>query len=378
MESHSTRNACRLLPVKSLTIAIMMAAIMASCGDDSPTESNEDPTETNSLLNRTSWHQSSRPVQLGEEYLRGKLLWHSPRSLIAFDDVWDREAPQGQGVVRTFRMIFRPQTVSTDTTLVGDQLLVDTVAVGLPSWAGITFPLTFNSPNARTESFDIRARGGHGRMRVEFGRISEDVNGNGFAESEDGIITGSQNGTVEEEEDVGLDGLVDADESEYYHPSVNPDPNGDNWYFEGDGKCPLPAAQCDNIDWDDESIRYEWLNGTEGNINDPTAQGKPDQEALSGGLSMANSYFSFVIDFDSGSFRVPDSNWPSGVAEDRQWWTYRLPINDTMAVYTIVDEDGTPYWYDAPYMRIWFESDPGQAEWDTVEVADWNFVPPRD
>lgn len=326
--------------------------------------------------NRTSWTKSSKPATLGDDYQRGKLLWHTPRTLVSVGDVWNREAAQSKGTVRTFRMIFRPRHVRTDTIRVGDnQIEVDTIATGLPSWAGIMRSFYGVDPK-RAQLLEVRARARSGKLHFDFGVISEDVNGNGFAESEDGITSdGAQNGMVEEDEDVGLDGLIDEDESDYYAQikHINPDPAGDNWYFEDNGKCPLP--DCSNLDWDDESIRYEWLNGTEGNINDPSVQGRPDQEVLTRGLKLTNSYFSYVLDFASDSFKVSESNWPPGVGEDRQWWTYRIPIRDSTALDTTVgDEDAMPRWEDVQHVRVWFEDDSMDDKWDTVEVAAWYFV----
>lgn len=369
---------------KLLVLVTMLCLFMFGCGDDGPTSSFEEeaPKDPTLSMSRTDWQLSSKPVQLGVSFLRGELLWHTPRDVLRVDDVWDREAQQGQGTVRPFRMIFRPRHIETDTSIVNDQLVIDTISTGLKSWAGITSYLGSSGYDIHdsTQYFEIRARGKRGRMHIEFGRISEDINGNGFAESEDGIITGTQNGICEEEEDIGLDGLADPEESEFWEQmkNIKPDPAGDNWYFDGNGKCPLPPPdRCDQIDWDDESIRYEWLNGTEGNRNDPAVQGRPDAEMLRKeyGFNTANSYFSFVIDFESDSFRVPESNWPAGAGDSRQWWTYRIPIRDTAAMDEIVDAQGDPDWSLITYARIWFEdASVDNNAWDTVEIAQWGFL----
>ncbi len=324
---------------------------------------------------RTSWTQSSKPATLGSDYVRGRMLWHTPRDLVSVDDVWNRDYAQGEGTVRTLRLIFRPRHFETDTSLVDNQLQIDTVAFGLGSWAGIMRRMYGIDPK-RAQLLEIRARATSGKLHFDFGRINEDIDGDEYPDSEDGIVTGVPNGAVEPEEDLGLDGLADPDESEFYEQikHITTDPAGDNWYFLGDGKCPLPSG-CDDIDWDDESIRYEWLNGTEGNINDPSVQGSPDKEVLDRGFNTTNSYFSYVIDFEADSFRVPDSDWPRNVSEDRRWWTYRIPIQDSTAIDTIV-EDGVPArWEDVTHVRVWFESDPmDDAKPDTVEIAAWYFV----
>jgi len=325
---------------------------------------------------RTSWTKSSKPVSLGPDYVRGQLLWHAPRGAVPVEEVWNREAAQGQGTIRTFRMIFRPRHYTADTSVVNDALEIRTTATGQKSWAGIMRHISGGIDADRVQLLEIRARSRRGKLHFDFGRISEDINGDGLAFSEDGIATqGAQNGAVEEDEDVGLDGLADPDEDFYqYVNDETLDPSHDNWYFLGDGKCPLPGGQCDTIDWDDETVRYEWLNGTEGNIDDPSVQGRPDEEKLSSvGFQTENNYFSYVIDFASDSFRVPGSN--SG-SSDNQWWTYRIPILDSAAIDEIVTPDtGRPSWSNVTHVRVWFEDDsPNSEVWDTVEVAAWYLV----
>ena len=329
--------------------------------------------------NRTAWKRSSKPFTLGGDYVRGRLLWHTPRDLVTVEDVWDREAAQGQGTIRTFRMIFRPRHFETDTLVVAEQLVIDTIANDRKSWGGIMRYLPGGVDPKRAQLLEVRARAKSGKLHFDFGKINEDVNGDKSANSEDGIATdGARNGMVEEEEDVGLDGKADPQESEHwnYIKDITTDPAGDNWYFLDDGKCPLPSAQCSNIDWDDESIRYEWLNGTEGNINDPSVQGRPDEEALSSfGFNQLDSYFSYVIDFESDSFRVDSSDWPRDVGVERRWWTYRIPIRDSTALAGIVDDGGIPDWNQISHIRVWFEDDSvDDDKWDTVEVAAWYFV----
>jgi len=368
----------RTIAVSAVALAIGLA-LVPGCGQDSilPSfgqPSFEEPKEPTLSMTRTDWHAAAKPAQLGEGYVRGQILWHTPRYLIPYDEVYDREAAQGEGAVRLFRMIFRPRHIRTDTTQGDSELVIDTVATGLKSWAGITSYLGESGYyiHDTTQHFEIRARGS-GRLHIEFGRISEDINGDGLAANEDGVTTnGAQNGVCEEEEDVGLDLLSDQDEP-FCDPLTNPDPNGDNWFFMGEGKCPLPPSQCDNIDWDDESVCYEWLNGTEGNLNDPAVQGRPDAEKLSNhGFQIANSYFSYVIDFASDSFRVPGSN--SG-SSDNQWWTYRIPFRDSAAIDQIVDDYDEFDWRGIRYARIWFEDQStSDVHWDTVEIADWRFL----
>ncbi len=318
---------------------------------------------------RTLWQLSSQPGQVGNaDFVRGRLLWHTPRDLVRVDDVYDRDVGQGQGTMRTFRMIFRPKVA--DTTWTDECMPEITSLFGYNSWAGIMRYFHARVDTKRAQLFEVRMRStDRGKLHFDFGRISEDANGDGSPNSEDNLPYGDNNGAVDENEDTGVDQTPDAMEDSC--SAANPDPNGDNWYFLGEGKCPLPAAECNGVDWDDDSQRYEWLNGTEGNLRDISVLGRPDKEALSSnGWQTTDAYFSYVIDLaDDDRFLVEGS-------QKDEWRTYRIPIRDTLALDTVVTIDASvkPDWGQITHVRIWFETADNQVEWDTVEVADWYFV----
>jgi len=309
---------------------------------------------------RTIWKTASWPVQADSSSLeRGKILWHAPRNPLDIREVWDVDPKQGEGTIRPLRLIFRPDVNSVQ------------------SWGGIMRGFYQRIDAQRVQLLELRAKvneGARGKLHIDIGRISEDLNSDGVANTEDNV---QPNDALEKVEDVGLDGLADSLEPGY-DPDTLPDPNGDNWYFMGDGKCPLSQDLCDQLDnedsplWDIDSIYYEWLNGTEGNIDDPGWLGIPDKEPLNrmGGQNTNNAYFSYVIDFtfDADSFRVENS-------ERNGWWTYRIPIRDSLVLDTIVTEGGIePLWNEVSHVRVWFESEAGQTENDTVEIAAWYFV----
>lgn len=316
---------------------------------------------------RTTWKKASQPVQADDNWEVGRILWHTPKDAVRVDEVYDREARQGEGTIRTLRMIFRPDT-SADK-----------------SWAGIMRGFWRRIDAERVQLFEIRAKGTSGKLHIDIGSINEDLNGDGFADTEDAVQV---NGVLEEEEDVGLDGKVDQDEEDEdgngYDPYTNPDPSGDNWYFLGEGKCPLSPDECnwleDPKNWDNYPNYYEWLNGTEGNLLDPGWLGIPDEETLTRkGQVLTNAYFSYVIDFDSlGAVNSgTPSWWRVENSEKNGWWTYRIPIRDSLALDSVVAEgEVQPQWNenDVSHVRIWFESELGQTRPDTVEIADWYFV----
>ncbi len=334
---------------------------------------------------RTVWKQTSLPAQLdASEYVQAKMLWHRPINQTPITDIYNRDTQAGSGTMRTFRMIFRPQNQVVDTAVAEDSSLTITTTP-TKSWGGIM--RYFGSPlqENRVKLFEVRMRATSGKIHFDFGAINEDLNNNDNADTED--RDNSNDIDIEGTEDTGLDGLMDKDEvpEGEYDPSVNPDPNGDNWYsfFDGKGKCPLPEG-CDAIDADDYNNPryYDFLNGTEGNISDGGSSRLPDKEKYSPGFTTNNAYFSYVLDLDNypDSFLVKDSKrYPENDLNQLPWVTYRIPIKDPDAIDQIITSEGgiQPEWNKITHVRIWMEGDELSTKWDTVEVADWYFVQPN-
>ena len=333
-------------------------------------------------MNRTSWHIASTPVTIDTlKYQRGKILWHTPATLPLVEEVYNKDAQAGQGTVRTFRMFYRPQNFKLDSTIVHDGedstvASIDTIP-NISSWAGIMRFFNSRVDATRAQLFEVRMKTSekmHGKLHFDFGRVSEELDMWESVRSktytEDNI---TPNGAVDEEEDRGLDGLKDEEEP-FYDKDTLPDPHGDNFYYDGFGDCPLPnGGNCDV-----DSLKYEWLNGTEGNMNDIGFLGRPDQEVLSsGGLSIINNYFSYAIDFDSMDSRCyAESLLVPGSENVNGWGTYRIPIRDSLYLDTMIFANDTlePNWDQITHIRVWFESDEETSMYDTIEVANWYFV----
>ena len=331
---------------------------------------------------RTQWQKSSLPLQLeGLSTVRSKLLWHNPREALRVEEVYDRDTEAGQSTLRSMRLVFRPNTLDTvwsyegeDSTLVYE---IDTLTA--TSWAGIMRDYSSRVDQERVQVFEIRARANSGKMHIDFGKIDEDINGDGSDYTEDGFPTQQ----FDDDEDVGLDSLADIDEP-FYHPVLNPDPNGDNWYFENYGKCPLPTSLCNDATfqdtaWNNDSLYYEWLNGTEGNKVDYEYLEEPDKEKLGREFDRSNSYFTYTIDFGdvNPDYRLDSTFKASTDTIKAPWYTYRIPIRDPSFWETYVDGGvDEPEWTGEriTHVRIWFEGEPFQDTPDTVEIADWYFV----
>ena len=318
-------------------------------------------------INRLVWTLASSPVD-DLLYERGKILWHNPRQQPFVEEVYDKEATQGEGTITTLRLVFRPQNVH--------QLSGDTVA----SWGGIMRSFVGRIDPERARLFEIRARGGRGRLHFDFGKISEDVNGDETFNTEDT----DGNGVVDDFEDVGLDGLSDAQERELFN-SDDPDPAGDNYYFFGQGQCPVTEEECTAMegmnpdDYTNDSIYYEWLNGTEGNSADIALNNRPDEEVLTNSsFEINDAFFSYVIDLSdlNDQFLVPGSQIDRNKT-GKPWRTFRIPIKDPLSIDRIVESDptaDTAKWANVTHVRVWMESDDTTVTADTIEIADWYFV----
>ncbi|MEW5876187.1 MAG: cell surface protein SprA, partial [Candidatus Zixiibacteriota bacterium] len=183
----------------------------------------------------------------------------------------------------------------------------------------------------------IRATAGNesslGKLHIDLGQITEDVNGNGVLDTEDREVNGIRNGILDEGEDTGLDLLADTSEVGY-DPDTNPDPNGDNWEYDKDREFDVSR-----------------INGTEGNSQEYLGGG-PDSEDLGGATEFdrVNSYYSFEIDLAN-----PD---PAILVEGSEytqngftWKNYRIPLWDP----AFYEAFGTPDSTSIQFYRLWVD-----------------------
>jgi hypothetical protein len=328
---------------------------------------------------RVGWRLSSVPEPMkiagdSVDQRRGRMLWYLPPS-IQWDSVYKGERKAGEGLIQYFRMQYRPNTIG-----LGPE---QPTAPG-KHWAGIQTPIRTLDQD-RLRLFEVRLRGRKGIMHVDIGQISEDVNNDGLdtkSENPDG------NRHVDPTEDVGMDGQPDIAEPKY-HPDTLPDPNRDDFRsYVGASSAdfdnnPPPVAKSRLAAIKDsvlgstttpDILRYEWINGTEGNLVDAAAGDEPDQEAqISSSMQWQSNYYSYTIDLSDTAFLVDSSENIHG------WRTYRLPIRDTtIPGFQHLGLNGTApptlAWNEANYVRIWFESDDTIKDTLAVDVANWYFV----
>ena len=385
-------------PTRLLAVMLILAAAFwGACGDDDtvgPTKSQVDPYSLG--LTRTEWTIASTPYPLVDDngYARGTIRWHNPPALMR-DSVFLTGSTVGESVVYPLRLIFRPrghepQGPDDDPCF----MLVDT-----RSWAGIMrlWAADITSMEGSSERYlQLRVKPTGGILHIDFGRINENVDGDDRADDED--TTSNHNGLDYDpdngiNEDTGLDGLLDEDETTKcqggYDPITRPDPAGDNWWFEGygsgagnDNHPPVPQAI-----WSDQSYRdhvndawhrlhYEWINGTEGNIDDQLVQGQPDREDLAGdGIDLIDAYISFEISLTT------DASNPYFVENSglNGWYTYQIPLYGNQDAVTVKSHPALEVnWKYCTHVRVWFEQPQmgvdSLADMDSLWIADWRVV----
>ncbi len=308
---------------------------------------------------RENWTQSSKPKGLDSTRARGNLVWFNPYNQIATTDIWNRDLKQGESGTHTLWFQYTPpESVMVFDTLEGGEIQIGYESVNpIDGWSGVMRAFTAGSINQdRAELLEIRMRGERGIIHFEFGDISEDINGDGVEADEDLKIPGGriQNNILDAGEDVGLDGLADENEPGY-DPVTNPDPNGDNWYYNGYG---IGCNGCGPYD-------YSHINGTEGNGDDPGKLGRPDAEDIDrdGMLDILNNYRSYSVNLQNPEDFLVDSS------EYKGWKTYRIPIRKPEYIDTTV---GEPDWARTNFVRIWIESPDGAP--DTIAIAAMDLI----
>jgi cell surface protein SprA len=296
---------------------------------------------------RELWTLASKPVGLESYRKRGRLIWYNPYDQVPTDEIWNRELKAGESGTHTLWLEYYP---SQEDKRPGDKNIDSSAYNPYVAWAGIMRYMPAGSANQEeAQLLELRLNGRKGILHVDAGNISEDVNGNDSLDTEDRKTGGNiYNNILNEGEDVGLDGKPDSLEG------TGPDPNGDNWYYNGEG------AGCNGCGPDD----YSHINGTEGNEKDPNRWGRPDTEDIyrNYALDRANSYFSFRIDLEDDRFYVDSS-------EFNGWRTYRIPIKDTTAIDDIV---GSPSWTQINFIRLWVESPTGDSV--ILKIASADFI----
>ncbi|MGB9562080.1 MAG: hypothetical protein ACPL6C_04620, partial [bacterium] len=178
---------------------------------------------------------------------------------------------------------------------------------------------------------------------------------------------GFRDDVLQDDEDTGLDGLWDYEESGF-DQQRNVDPHGDDWNYSN-------------------HYDYSHINGTEGNGTgrhlyggnndaDPDGGRKPDTEDINrnGRLDTFENYFEYQVDLSTNNFEVPGTRSPAG------WRLIRIPIKDSL--FTFVPqgrvfrriEVGNPNWERIDFARIWITKLQAGIDSTTIMIASIELV----
>lgn len=285
-------------------------------------------------IRRGIWTLCSLP---DNSYQRARMYWYNPYDQVRVDEIWpNKEAWRGENRTNVLNLIFLPDRPHSP---------VDTLE-GQKVCNGIMRPLSQgNYDQSRKRFLEVWVKAEVGTLHVDLGQIREDVIPNGRLDTEDKLRNGQRDGILDEDEDTGLDTLMNRQESGHDEYS---DPNGDDFEYKSE----------------DRSLRYDYtrINGTEGNIDDPDRGRRPDTEDINynGIVDLVDNYFEYTIDLSS-------TDWVEGTFNNG-WRLYRIPLKDSSTTY--YSEVGNPDWNTIQFSRIWVTS----PESSLVQIASVQLV----
>jgi hypothetical protein len=263
---------------------------------------------TDLSIRRGIWTLASLPDSFWQ---RGRMWWYNPYEQVLIKEIWPtKESKRGEERTNVLNIVYVPTRPHFPQDTLFDPLKIEKTT------NGIMRPLPQGSyDQTRARFLEIWVRGDKGKLFVDLGRISEDLNFNRTIDAEDKPRNEQLDGILDKDEDTGIDGMFDYQEPGY-NSITNPDPHNDDWAY----------------DHEKNRNDYTKINGTEGNKEDPDRPKKPDTEDINynGSLDLINSYFEYKID-------LTDTNYVKGTYSNG-WRLYRLPLEDTDTTV------GTPDW----------------------------------
>lgn len=299
-------------------------------------------------IQRRYWRESSSPIDLGSLDVlnfknRAKLVWYNPYVQMRTKDIWPNQSTSIKAQNETtdiLRLNYRPRDLQSGNH-------PDSV------WAGIVTPLySGDYDQTQTKFFEIWLYGDNGKLTVDLGRISEDLDGDGLLDTEDEKVAGmAGDGILDDNEDVGLDGCTDENEDGWggcidtLYTDVVDDPAWSEIVYQGNDKN-LEDPNNDNWSYKEGSSDYSQINGTEGNALDVGRY--PDSESLerSTELQRVNKYF-------TKSFYLSDTTYLAGQTKSSDgeltgWKLFRIPLNH----FARIDSSMGTVWTEIRHLRL--------------------------
>ncbi len=321
---------------------------------------------------RGAWGLSSVPVDgsLRSNKERAYTYWYNPYNRVLTKQIWPNKetSAQAQNDVTDILVL----NVIPDSSFSFKE-------GGAPgsSWGGIQRSLSSGYyDQSRSKFLELWVKGDQGRLHVDLGYISEDqqdpgqswnVNilnqdvkkGYGQLDTEDisSLVFPSGDKFVQEEEDLGIDGLP-SDTPENYDLYKWHHPNWDKYEF--------------NPNPDSGPINYRQINGTEGNLQIEGGN-YPNTEDLNndGALDTRNAYFTMDVDLTSDDYIAGRTKFSDG--SETGWKLISIPLADFIKAGANPD---LALWSQIKFSRLWMDEVPegGAAlQIATVDIVgnDW-------
>ncbi len=270
---------------------------------------------------------------------RARIVWFNPYHQTPIQDIWPNRDVNAQ--------------TGRTTDVLGIDFWRDEDADPDSAWAGIMRSTVSFADQQKTKYIEMWVKGNDGTVNIDIGRISEDwylrgetVRGEksrGSLNTEDR----NNNGLLDAGEDVGIDGV----------PDGNPlDDPFDNWSE--------PQQGALNVY---DGIKYDGINGTEGNSNSREAR-YPDTEDLDGDGSLTphNAYFEYTFSLDSSDAKYRPE-WVAG-STAKGWRLFRIPLKEISRMIGSPDENFQQIFF----VRLWFSDLP--PERTRIKIATLDFV----
>ncbi len=265
---------------------------------------------------------------------RVRMFWFNPFNQVPIKDIWPNKDVNAQTGTTTNVLVLEWKNDSIPDSLAWDGIMRST----------INFP-----DQNKTKFIELWVKGDVGQINIDIGRISEDfyIRENTFTwdgkRSLRNLNTEDRNlnGLLDEDEDVGLDGVPNGD------PHDDP---FDQW------RPPLET-----------SPHFLMINGTEGNGQAKGAK-YPDTEDLdgNGSLSTTNEYFTYSFNLSDSTSPYIQGSTPKG------WRLFRIPIR-AYNPELVVGQPDTNF-REIFFVRLWINDLPMDGQYHTIQIATFDFV----
>jgi cell surface protein SprA len=326
-----------------------------------------------------AWHYSSVPLYIPgldldvdhpipdtvKVYSKAKTTWFNViPSDVSVTEVWpNKTVAQGEDQQTVLNIDYEP----TERGVYNYSPDLESTLWAKPknNWGGIMRVLSSTANNLVDENIDfieiwakVVGDGSDAKMMIDLGQISEDVIPNGKLDTEDGINAAFpvRNNILNDGEDVGIDGLTDAQERQVYsafvakygtrYPEWAADPAGDDYSYASGSRD------------------FSRVNGIEGNGNSEVGR-LPDTEDLNnnGIVDLINSYYEYEVSLDTTGGASKNPQIVGG--GNNGWYQFRIPlINFARAI-------GSPSFSIVQFIRVWFTGCDQPVE---IRIADFNLV----